>query len=135
MIVVDVNVIAYLFIAGDKTALAQAVFQKDPDWQAPRLWQHEFLNILATYVRAGGGRYADAFGIWQTAVRRFEVGTHEVQMAKALQLACEHTVSAYDAQYVVLAQDFGAPLISEDQRLQRTFPGAVLSMQSFSEVS
>ena len=48
MIVVDTNVIAYVLIEGDKTALAQQVAKKDPDWKVPPLWRHEFLNVLAT---------------------------------------------------------------------------------------
>ncbi len=51
MIVVDVNVVAYYFIEGDKTALAREVMQADPDWRLPSLWRHEYLNVVATYPR------------------------------------------------------------------------------------
>ncbi len=54
MICVDVNVIAYLLIAGDKTELAQQAWAKDPQWRLPSLWRHELLNVLAAYVRSGG---------------------------------------------------------------------------------
>jgi predicted nucleic acid-binding protein len=129
MIVVDVNIIAYLLIQGDKTVLAQTLFRQDPDWQVPALWQHEFLNILATYVRAGGGQLADVQWLWQVARQLFGPATHDVQMEQALHLATAHTVSAYDAQYVVLAQTLAIPLVSEDQRLQRAFSTTVQSLQ------
>ncbi len=51
MIVADTNLIAYLLIPGQKTALAQAVFQQDPAWIAPFLWRSEFRNIPALYMR------------------------------------------------------------------------------------
>ncbi len=34
MQLVDTNIVAYLLIAGDRTALAQALWQADPDWRS-----------------------------------------------------------------------------------------------------
>ena len=53
MIVVDTNLIAYLFIGSPKTALAENAFRKEPEWCAPLLWRSEFRNILAVYMRRG----------------------------------------------------------------------------------
>jgi predicted nucleic acid-binding protein len=53
MIVADTNLIVYLFITGDQTALAQKVLDKDPQWIVPPLWQSEFRNVLAAYIRRG----------------------------------------------------------------------------------
>ncbi|HSG40567.1 MAG TPA: VapC toxin family PIN domain ribonuclease, partial [Thermoanaerobaculia bacterium] len=68
MIVVDTNVLAYLLIEGEKTELATAVWRLDPEWRLPVLWRHEFLNILATYVKAGGAEVSDAEQIWKEAL-------------------------------------------------------------------
>lgn len=51
MIVVDTNVIGYLFLAGDKSLLAERTLQKDMEWAAPVLWRSEFRNVLALYLR------------------------------------------------------------------------------------
>ena len=53
MIVVDTNVIAYLLIPGDRTAAADEIYRRDPNWVAPTLWRHELINVLCLYVRKG----------------------------------------------------------------------------------
>lgn len=131
MIVVDVNVVAYLLIAGDKTEMAQQAWAKDPHWRVPSLWRHEFLNVLATYIRTGGATAEDAVGIWRQALALVGSGEEQPPMEQALLLGAEHQISAYDAQYVALALTHRLPLISEDRALQRKFPEVVLSLQEF----
>ena len=48
MIVVDANLIGKLFLKGENTPLAIKVFEKDPDWYAPLLWQSEMRSILTS---------------------------------------------------------------------------------------
>jgi predicted nucleic acid-binding protein len=51
VIVVDSNVVAYLYLPGEHTVKAKALLEHDPDWAAPILWRSEFRNILAGYLR------------------------------------------------------------------------------------
>jgi hypothetical protein len=53
VIVVDSNVLAYLYLPGKYTAAAQALLQSDPDGAASVLWRSQFRNILAGYWRRG----------------------------------------------------------------------------------
>ena len=46
-----VNLLAYLWLPGDMTALAEKALRKDPAWTAPLLWRSEFRNILIGYLR------------------------------------------------------------------------------------
>ena len=50
MIVVDSNVIAYCWVNGPLTRLAQRVRVQDPDWHVPVLWRSEMRSILTGYV-------------------------------------------------------------------------------------
>lgn len=131
MIVPDTNIIAYALIEGPRTALARRALTLDPDWRLPALWAHEFLNILATYVRLGGAPRSQALRLWRRATALLNGCVTAVDMELALELAAEHAISAYNAQFVALAMRTGAVLITEDRRLRRTFPSLTASLESF----
>jgi predicted nucleic acid-binding protein len=135
MICVDVNVVAYLLIAGDKTELAQQAWAKDPQWRLPSLWRHELLNVLAAYVRSGGATADDAAAVWRRAIALLGSEEEQPSMEQVLHLAAEHEISAYDAQYVALALTYRLPLVSEDKVMQRKFPETVLSLEEFCRVN
>jgi predicted nucleic acid-binding protein len=134
MIVVDANVIAYRFIEGEKTNLACRVQEKDGTWIVPLLWRHEFLNVLATVTRAGIIDIADAFAIWRNAVNILSKNERPIHYDQALRCAVELQISAYDAQYIVLGQTQNCLVVTEDNRLCKTFPDTAISMRSFLEL-
>ncbi len=126
----------YLFfwiglIDGEKTALAQQIFQKDANWCMPPLWRHEFLNVLATLVRHGSGKLTDAEQIWHTALHLFGGQGRVVDPISVLRLASQSCASAYDAQYIALAPEFGVACVTEDRKLASKFPTVAYSMQVF----
>lgn len=131
MIVVDTNVIAYVLIEGDKTALAQQVAKKDPDWKVPPLWRHEFLNVLATSARAEVIDALQAEALWHKGLDLLVRAEREADGSASLKLAIEHAISAYDAQYIALAQSLETQCITEDKRLLKTFPDTAVSMKAF----
>jgi predicted nucleic acid-binding protein len=53
MIVVDSNVLAYLYLPGDYTEAEERLYQRDTAWHAPVLWRSGFRNILVGYMRRG----------------------------------------------------------------------------------
>jgi predicted nucleic acid-binding protein len=97
----------------------------------PLLWRHEFLNILATYAKAGGASLEEVQTLWNEASNLAGPGEHDVDMMEALELAVRGGISAYDAQYVALAQQLGVPLVTEDRRLREAFPEQLFAMQAF----
>lgn len=131
MIVVDVNVVAYCFIAGERTAQARALLRRDPDWRLPALWRHEYLNVLATFVRQGGATIEEARVLWRRTVELVGAREHGVDMEAALALASEHRLSAYDAQYIVLARQLQTICVTEDKRMLKTFPSLMSTMEAF----
>lgn len=125
MIVVDTNVVAYFFIDGEKTERARALWDDDRDWRLPALWRHEYLNVLSTWARAAGVAREDVHRLWHSAEDLLSATTLAVDMDAALDLAIEHGISTYDAQFVTLAASLGTGLVTEDRKLIERFPNLV----------
>jgi predicted nucleic acid-binding protein len=132
VIVADTNLVAYLLIEGDKTDLARAVWTTDAQWMLPTLWRSEFLNVLTTSVRSKVLTLAEAHDIWDVALTVF--GQNEVEPSgdAVLEAAAARNVSAYDAQYVVAAEDLEVPLITSDRRLLKACPDVAIAPETFS---
>ncbi|MDD5329046.1 MAG: type II toxin-antitoxin system VapC family toxin [Sulfuricella sp.] len=133
MIVADVNLVAQLILKLDRTETAQAVFRSAPEWVMPELWRHEFLNVLANYLRFDRVPAERLALAWQSANALFAESIRQPDMLLALKLAGERGASAYDAQYLALAQTLGLPLVTEDRKLRQAAPDLTLSMQEFIE--
>jgi predicted nucleic acid-binding protein len=131
MIVVDVNVIVYLLTETPQRELARRVRERDGDWLVPPLWRHEMLNVLATLTRQDVLEASSAPTVWRNALTLLSSHEQQPDMERALLLAIEHRISAYDAQYLELAASYGVPLVSEDKKLQRMLPNRAFSMADF----
>lgn len=122
MIVVDVNVIAYLLIPGKFTASAEHLLESDPIWAAPRLWRSELRNILATYVRTGQIELHDALDLFQRASDLIAGEEYEVETSAVLRLCKESGCSAYDCEYAALAEFLDLEFVTADRKLASAFP-------------
>ena len=127
MVVVDTNVLAYLLIEGDRTADAQALYARDPDWRSEGFLLVEFSNILATYLRAGSLERGAAEGLLASAEQILS-GSLNLPHARALGIAAEFGVSAYDARFLGAARGLGTKLVTEDAKLRRAAPGLTQSL-------
>lgn len=131
MIVADTNLIAYLFLEGEFTAQAELVYQSDPDWVAPYLWRSEFRNILALYLRKKFLELEEAKAIALQAESLLLGKEFELDSASILAQIAQSSLSAYDCEYVVLAQKLGVKLVTSDQKILRSFPEITLDTSSW----
>ena len=122
MIVADTNLVSYLLIEGERTETARQVWAKDSDWMLPTLWRSEFLNVLATMVRVGRLEARDALIAWRRAGDLFRSSEAEPDGEQVLAAAIEYGVSAYDAQFVVVAEMLDVPLVTCDRALVAACP-------------
>ena len=121
MLAVDTNVLAYLLLEGDRTADAQALYAADADWRSEGFLLVEFSNVLATYRRRGALPGDAAVELLDTA-QRVVSGLVNLPHARALALAAEYGVSAYDARFLGAAQALGTKLVTEDTKLRVAAP-------------
>lgn len=131
MIVADTNLVCYLLIEGEQTMAARRIRGRDADWQLPPLWRSEFLNVLATAVRAGVLDERQALSTWWVASDLFSGHEGEPDGDRVLTLALERQISAYDAQFVALAEDLGAPLVTGDLLIVERCPEIAISIGDF----
>ena len=123
MIVVDTNVISYLLIRGDRSEAVDRLLDADGEWIAPRLWIDEFLNVLATYERNGLLTADQTTPILSDALSLMEDSSYEIPPERVLSVARRTTCSAYDSQYIALAEDLGLKLYTCDRKVLKSCPG------------
>jgi predicted nucleic acid-binding protein len=122
VIVADVNVLAYLLIPGKFTQAAERLLEEEPVWVVPRLWRSELRNILANYLRGNQMELADARLIFQRAEELVGAEEYEVETADVLRLCKESKCSAYDCEYIALAEFLDLKLVTKDGKLAKAFP-------------
>ena len=131
MIVVDTNLIVYFFIQGEYSDFAEKALQKDSHWSAPLLWRSEFRNVLVKFIRDKYLRFEDAIQIMGEAENLMASGEYAVGSLDVLKLASASGCSAYDGEFVVLAQQLGIPLITMDSLILTTFPRTAIRLDKF----
>ncbi len=122
MIVVDTNIIAYLLIEGECTAQVQKLRIEHPVWIAPRLWLDEFTNVLATAERRQLMTPTQADATLELACELMATRSYDVPAQRALGVARRTGCSAYDSQYVCLAEDLGVNLFTYDRGILTKCP-------------
>lgn len=131
MIVVDSNVIAYCWLNGPLTEVAQQVRAADPDWHAPVLWRSELRSILTGYLRDGSLSRVQISRVMETVERALGAGEHLVPSERVFDLAQSSKLSTYDCEFVALASALSVPLVTTDKAILKAFPERALTMNAF----
>jgi len=130
VIVVDSNILAYLYMEGAHTGAAEALLERDEDWAAPVLWRSELRNILTGYLRRGYLTLEEAGNIQSEAEDLMSGAEYEVDSRSVLDLVYKSDCSAYDCEYIALAMRLGTKLITLDSGLLRAFPDVAVKLTS-----
>ena len=128
MIVVDTNVLAYLYLPCEYTQAAESLLERDPEWAAPILWRSEFRNILAGYVRRKNLSFEQAISLQNEAESLLAGCEFEVESRTVLELVRDSDCSAYDCEFVALAIKLDTHLVSMDKKLLRAFPSRAVAL-------
>ena len=131
MIVVDSNIIIYVHVHSEKTALALRALQKDPYWMAPPLWESEFRNVITGYIRRHILKLDEAQLVMKSALQTMEGREILPPSDLVLDLVTESDCSAYDCEYVALARHLNVKLVTSDHKILRNFPETAIDPSIF----
>jgi predicted nucleic acid-binding protein len=128
MIVVDSNVVAYLYLPGEFTAAAEKLLQREPEWAAPLLWRSELRNILALYMRQRLLTFERCFEIQREAEALLSDNEYDVDSFDVLELARDSGCTAYDCEFIALARRLNVKLVTGDAKLRKAFPSLTMPL-------
>jgi len=133
VIVVDSNIICYYALPGARTSVVDRLRARDPQWCVPPLWRSEFRNVVVGQVRRGAMDLAtaqDLVGLTEAMLRDNEFA---VDSLAVLARAAESGCTAYDCEYVVLAEDLGVSLVTNDKQILAAFPDRAVPPERYVE--
>ena len=131
MIVSDSNLIAYLFLPSPNSTLAEQVLQKESKWIAPLLWRSEFRNILTLYMRHQAITVYEAQQTMERAESFMVENEFFVPSDPVLELTSTTMLSAYDAEFVILARQLQTKLVTSDKGVLAADPNNTVSPEKF----
>jgi len=136
--VLDTNICIKQFIADPLNSKVNQLFDhlNDPrtEFFVPDLFYIECANVFWKYVRAdlymAEQVQADLASL--KALRLQVTSTKELMIA-AVKIALDYGITAYDACYVVLSHQVGAPLLTLDRRLVNALINSSFDVQLFTD--
>jgi predicted nucleic acid-binding protein len=110
---------------------ADAAWAKDADWIVPILWRSEFRNALAGSIRRRSLTTEEAIQIANLAESVLAQNEFTVSTSAILQLVSTSHCSAYNCEFVALANAYGVQLLTVDRHILRDFPEIAISLERF----
>jgi predicted nucleic acid-binding protein len=131
MIVVDANVIAYVWFPSPYRDAVFSLMDSDQKWEVPQLWRSEFQNIAAAYLRNGYYTFSQVVDIVQKAESMLNGNDHVVKSVAVLNLVNQSGCSAYDCEYVALAKELNVKLITYDKKILKDFADVAMTAEAY----
>ena len=128
MIVVDTNVMVYLLTGSGPWEKAAELLVQDPEWAAPPILLSEIRNVLVGLLRRGQMGKEDALDICSDTEAILGDRVVPVPAQSVVKAALEGGMSAYDAEFVVLARRLGTPLVTADQAILDSAPDVAVPL-------
>ena len=128
MIVVDTNVMVYLLTGSGRCDAASGLLADDPEWAAPPILLSELWNVMVGLLRRGQIENQDAVEICDDAQAILGDRVASVPSSSVLGSAIQGGMSAYDAEFVVLARHLGIPLVTADRTILEGAPDVAVPL-------
>ncbi len=131
MIVVDTNILVYLWLPGNFTEQAERLLEKDGHWVSSMLWRSEYRNVVGAFYRKGLLSYEDAIEVILNAEEQMSDSEYAVNSVRVMEKVKRSKCTAYDCEYVVLAEAFDCNLITKDKEIIKYFPDIAIDLERF----
>jgi predicted nucleic acid-binding protein len=131
VIVADANLLIALVGDSSESAAAQEILARRPRWHAPILWRSEAANTLLGYVRRGILTLRGAQNHWSTLADVIGGREHATDTRRVLALASSSGCTAYDCDYVAVAEALSLPLVTSDREILRAFSRMAMTPTAF----
>ena len=128
MIIADTNIISYLLLPTIYTDSVEKLYEIDPDWSAPILWKSEFRNIMALYLRKKIITLDKAMQLQDAAESIIIQNEYDISSSQVLALIDKSDCSAYDCEFIALANHLDTKLVTQDKKILRAFPSTAISV-------
>ena len=132
MIVVDTNVMMRLVVGGVEGEDAARLLRRDAEWAAPGILLSELRNVLVGLVRRDVVTANQAKAMSDDALEVFQDRIISVIDTRVIDTALECDLTAYDAEFVVLARTLGVPLATSDRAILSGAPDVAADPRTIS---
>ncbi len=123
--------LAYAWLPSHYTEDVETLLMTDRQWMSPFLWRSEFRNILTKYLRANHYSFSQIIEIMRKAEEFMTNREYLVKSEIALNLVNGSGCSAYNCEYVALANELGTKLITYDKELIQEFPDVAMTAKQY----
>ena len=133
MIVADTNVVVQFVVGDHGGADAALLYAEDPEWAAPTNLMSELSNVLLGFVRSGVLGPDHVKSMCADASRALGDRVDNVPHGRVIDTALECGLTAYDAEFVVLARTLGVHLATSDRDILEGAPDVAVSVREATE--
>jgi len=131
MIVVDTNIIAYLWLPTEFSDSAEKLLEKDSHWVSVPLWKSELRSVCMSFIRQEIITFSEAITTMNNAEEFLQNNEFNVSSFPVLNHAHNSKCTAYDCEYVSLAESMKIPLITKDKQVLKKFPTIAISLEEY----
>jgi len=128
VIVVDTNILIYLYLPGPQTELCNELLTHDANWASPTIWRSEFCNTLLLYLRKDLITTDVAIQIINAAEDLVGGNGLKPNPLDVMQLALDSRCTFYDCEFIATARSLATILVTEDKALLKAFPNDAFSL-------
>ncbi len=131
MIVVDTNVIVNFWIPGENSKHAELLMERDPEWAVPILWRSEFRSVMSLYLKKKLLTLDMILRIIENAEEQLQANEFSVSSAQIMELVNKSNCSAYDCEFIGLAQFLKTKLVTSDKQILKEFPSIAAALNTY----